>query len=840
MPNDDFLRLFSVLAALLCGTANLVGQGTAADYQRAQVLRSQSSHQVFRDQLEVTWHPSSTHFIYRVAISAQEHHFYHVDARTGKKRPAFDHQMMASRISELSGRKVGAANLPIQRIAWPLDGEGLILTIEDADWHFDFQQQTLQKETRATVTEVVARRISKVRRSVFGGASSTLRFINVLESEVQILWVEDAPGWKIVTRDRGRLSPHSEVTFSTKAGHIWIVVDDKEMPVAVFEAVAGKSLARIERRQEKIQWESSKVSPDGKWLLPANSIDVRVRRLGSEDQIQFANAGTPEFFFGWGQYWAPDSQKLVVLQSKLGADRKIHLVESAPPDQLQPKLHARHYTKPGDDQPQSFPKLFDVEKGREVEITNPDLFAHPWEISRYRWLPDSSRFMFLYNERGHQTMRLISVDANTGEARCILEETSDTFIDYQHKFFLHYTEAADEVLWLSQRDGWNHLYLCDTNRGTSKQVTRGHWVVRGVDRVDEGLRKIWFRASGIFPDQDPYYVHHCHVNFDGTGLVVMTRGDGTHQVHYSPDRRYLIDTYSRVDLPPVTELRVVEKGTLVCELERADWSALRATGWKAPERFVAPGRDGITPIYGLVFLPSNFDKDRQYPVIESIYAGPHNSFVPKAFSSFHSEQAEAELGFIVVKIDGMGTSNRSKAFHDVCWKNLGDSGFPDRIRWIQAAAKEYPQMDLRRIGIYGYSSGGQSALRALLAFGDFYHVAVSDCGCHDNRMDKTWWNELWMGYPVGHHYAEQSNVTNAHKLRGKLLLTVGELDDNVDPSSTMQVVDALIKADKDFDLVVFPGGKHGAGTFSPYGVRRRRDFFVRHLLGVEPRADMSP
>jgi dipeptidyl aminopeptidase/acylaminoacyl peptidase len=359
--------------------------------------------------------------------------------------------------------------------------------------------------------------------------------------------------------------------------------------------------------------------------------------------------------------------------------------------------------------------------------------------------------------------------------------------------------------------------------------------VRGVDRVDAAKRQIWFHAGGIHPGQDPCYVHYARVNFDGTGLVLLTEGNGTHAIDYSPDGRFLIDTYSRLDLPPVMELRRVEDGKLICELERADISALVAAGWKMPEPFVATGRDGHTDIYGVIFRPSNFDPGKRYPVIEHIYAGPHGSFVPKAFQAAYGPQALAELGFILVQIDGMGTSNRSKAFHDVCWKNLGDAGFPDRILWLRAAAAKYPYMDLTRVGIYGGSAGGQSAVRALEAHGDFYKVAVADCGCHDNRMDKVWWNELWMGWPVGPHYAAQSNVTNAARLQGKLLLIVGELDRNVDPASTMQVVNALIRANKDFDLLVIPGAGHGAAE-SPYGARRRQDFFVRHLLGVEPRS----
>jgi dipeptidyl aminopeptidase/acylaminoacyl peptidase len=334
--------------------------------------------------------------------------------------------------------------------------------------------------------------------------------------------------------------------------------------------------------------------------------------------------------------------------------------------------------------------------------------------------------------------------------------------------------------------------------------------------------------------QDPYHVHYAHIGLDGTGLVRLTKGDGTHSITLSPDRKHLIDTYSRVDLAPMTELRRSADGKLVRVLEKADTSSLEATGWKPPERFVAKGRDGKTDIWGIILRPTNFDPKKKYPVIEDIYAGPHSAFVPKPFLAHYRSQTIGELGFIIVKMDGMGTSHRSKAFHDVCWKNLGDSGFPDRIAWIKAAAKKYPEMDLTRVGIFGGSAGGQSSTRALLAHGDFYKVAVSDCGCHDNRVDKIWWNELWMGWPIGPHYGEQSNATNAGKLTGKLLLVVGEMDRNVDPASTMQVVAALVKANKDFDLLVLPGVGHGAAE-TPYGQRRRQDFFVRHLIGVEPR-----
>ena len=426
-------------------------------------------------------------------------------------------------------------------------------------------------------------------------------------------------------------------------------------------------------------------------------------------------------------------------------------------------------------------------------------------------------------------LRILSVDASTGKARAIVDEQSDTFIDYAGKFFCEYLDDTAELIWMSERDGWNHLYLYDAMAGTVKnQITRGEWAVRGVDRVDRERRQIWFRAGGVRPGQDPYYVHLCRVNFDGSGLIVLTEGDGNHTVRFSPDRRYFIDTWSRVDLTPIQALYRSADGALLCWLEQADDSELRAGGWHPPERFVAKGRDGQTDIFGIIHWPKTVAAGWKYPVIESIYSGPQGAFVPKSFQTTYSQQKLTDLGFVVVQIDGMGTSYRSKAFHDVCFRNLGDAGFADRILWLKAAAAKYPQIDLSRVGIYGTSAGGQSALRGLLAHGEFYKAGVADCGCHDNRMDKIWWNELWMG-PLGPHYEEQSNVTQAHRLEGKLLLMVGELDKNVDPASTMQVVNALVKADKDFELLVMPGVGHGV-LATPYGQRRLVDFFNRALL----------
>ena len=640
--------------------------------------------------------------------------------------------------------------------------------------------------------------------------------------------------------------PFRSVHFENGRGIVRFIVDDKNWSwnrkTRELRQTSDRPPIPESRRQKRGSGRSrgksnapkEQASPDKKWTAFFRENNLWLRQKEGGKELQLSSEGNEEDAYSGRAHWSPNSSKLVVLRTRRAQEHTIHHIETAPKGQLQPKLHSMNYLKPGDRIAHPRPRLFDIASQKSIEIDD-TLFPNPWRISDLRWAPDSSEFTFLYNQRGHQILRIVGVNTKTAKTRAVVDEQSKTFIDYAYKKFTHYLAETKEIVWMSERDGWNHLYLYDAAKGQVKnQITRGKWVVRGVDHVDPETRQIWFRASGIYPAQDPYYIHYCRIHFDGTGLVKLTEANGTHATKWSPDRKHLVTTWSRVDQPAVHELRRASDGSLVAQVERADEAALRFANWRAPERFTAKARDGKTDIHGVIIRPTNFDPKKRYPVIESIYAGPHGSFVPKSFHPYFKMMQMAELGFIVVKMDGMGTSNRSKEFHDVCWKNLGDSGFPDRILWIKAAAKKYPHMDLTRVGIYGGSAGGQSSTRAMLAHGDFYQAAVSDCGCHDNRMDKIWWNELWMSWPIGPHYAEQSNVTQARNLTGKLMLVVGELDRNVDPASTMQVVDALIKADKDFDLLVVPGGGHGIAE-QPYGNRRRMDFFVRHLIGKEPR-----
>ena len=437
---------------------------------------------------------------------------------------------------------------------------------------------------------------------------------------------------------------------------------------------------------------------------------------------------------------------------------------------------------------------------------------------------------------------MIEVNAATGTPRALISEETPTFFDYrrangsltdsgrEYRF-----DVADgkEIIWGSEREGWSHLYLYDGATGRLKQqITKGNWVVRSVDSVDVANRQIWFTASGMNPAQDPYFTHYYRINFDGTGLTAFTNVDGNHTVSWSPDHQYYVDTWSRVDRAPISQLRRTSDQGIIMEMEHGDLSALEQAGWRAPEVFAAKGRDGKTDIWGIIIRPTQFDPNKKYPVIENIYAGPQGSFVPKSFSVNNAMRNLAELGFIVVQVDGMGTANRSKAFHDVAWHDLGDAGFPDRILWHKAIAAKYASYDITRVGVYGTSAGGQNAMGALLFHPEFYQVGVSAAGCHDNRMDKIWWNEQWMGWPIGPQYVASSNMENAYRLQGKLMLIVGEMDTNVDPSSTMQVVNSLIKAKKMFDLLVIPGADHTSG--GPYGDLKRNDFFVHNLLGVEP------
>lgn len=573
-------------------------------------------------------------------------------------------------------------------------------------------------------------------------------------------------------------------------------------------------------------------SPDGKWTAFIKNDNVYVREVATGKEKQLSQDGTLSNYYSSYIQWSPDSKSVVSCRIRPVEKRYVYYVESSPADQAQPKLHKQEYAKPGDELRFKVPCIFEVESGRRL-IPSTELFSHQYELSGPMWNADSKAITFEYNERGHKVYLVLEMSAVDGSVRTLIEEKEEKYVNYP-RIYRNYLSDGKRIIWSSERDNYNHLYLYD--RATGKplnQITKGEWYVRGVQHVDEANEVIYFSANGMKKGEDPYLIHYYKINFDGSNLVELTPEEGMHQCWYSSDYKYLVDVYSKVDQAPIAVLRDAKNGKIRMQLDKADISALLANGWKAPEVFSAKGRDGKTDMWGVIYRPSNFDPSKKYPVIEYIYSGPGDQYVPKTFSSYNWWMTSlAELGFIVVQVDGMTTSFRSKEFEEVCYKNLKDAGLPDHIAWIKAAAQKYPYMDIDRVGIFGCSAGGQESTGAVLFHPEFYKAAYSACGCHDNRMDKIWWNELWMGYPVDESYSACSNVDNAHLLSRPLMLVVGELDDNVDPASTMQVANALIKANKDFELVVIPGAHHTMGE--DFGEHKRYDFFVRHLMGVTP------
>ncbi len=786
-------RLLFLYVLLLLPVFPAAGQGSKADYERALSLGTRFENKVFRERVEPNWLPDGKQFWYRVETGPGQHELVLVDAAAGVRKVVDD-----------------PATLP---------------------------QPPALKSSEMRI------RPGRTRRT---GPACRLTIVNLTKEPVEAFWV-DSDGKH---QSYGRIEPGTEGGQSTYAGHQWVIKDLSGKPLAGVAASPGQMRLEVDGPPEAGAGDGEDagetgrrrpgrgtVSPDGRHRIVLRDHNLFLKS-GEEPETPLTTGGTADNPYQSEVSWAPDSMAMVATREVPGQKREVHMVESSPDGQLQPKLVTHDYLKPGDKLPQPRPVLIDIATRQELPVADtlfPDFFSTGGPLP-CRWQPDSRSFTFSYNQRGHQVFRILSVDRGTAAARAIVEETSATFIDYNQKTWHQFLDDTGELLWMSERDGWCHLYLIDITNGQVKnRITAGQWVVRKVDFVDEKARQIWFYASGLRAGEDPYHEHLCRINFDGSGLMTLTEGDGNHRVVFSPDRQWAVDTWSRPDQPPVTELRRASDGKLILTLERADAFALAAAGWPVPQRFSAKGRDGQTDIYGLIYLPVNFDPAQSYPVIENIYAGPHDAFVSKEFAvNAGAKRPLAELGFIVVQIDGMGTNHRGKKFHDVAWKNLADAGFPDRIAWMKAAAATRPWMDLTRVGIYGGSAGGQNAMRALIDHGGFYKAAAADCGCHDNRMDKIWWNEQWMGWPVDESYERSSNVVHAKRMQGHLLLTVGEMDRNVDPASTLQVADALIKADKDFELLVVPGGGHGIGE-SPYASRRRMDFFVRHLLGREPR-----
>lgn len=796
------------------------------------------------------WLPGGDSFWYRHYLSPGKSEFILVDCVNQTRRPAFNHEGLADALksrAESAEQKqdISPNSLPFTLIEVTPDGSSTLFLWNKKKW--EYGPDNVLKEWDGSFNQARDQLLAKERPSRSRSQATTVTFVNHTDGPLSLYWIDFNSKTKFYHKvDQGK--SHEQRTFS---GHVWKLVneetnevkaiyvapDESEDQIVIDESTMAEAKSKGEdEEKESVDFiESEAKCEDGTSTPTAkNRVSVKnhnVRLLDAEGrETKLSSNGSKENPYDGDKIMlSPDKKFVVVWQYTPEEEHGLHLRESAPADQLQPKMKTFRYLKPGDRVRIDRPRLFDLDSKCEVDTSNA-LFENPYELEHIGWSEDSSEYRFIFNERGHQHLRLIGIK-RTGEVRALIEESSDTFIDYSSKLYHRLIKDMDSMLWGSERDGFNHLYLFDLKSGQLKnQITRGEWNVHSVVQVDENKRQIRLQGYGMVAGQDPYHAHLARIDFDGNGFKVLTEGDGTNKWALSPDNRYFIDTWSRVDLPPQSVLRNLETGVKILNLEgkAEDINELLEKGWAAPERFTAPGRDNDTAIYGLIIRPSDFDPSKKYPIIEDIYAGPHDFHTPKEFSTLSKRRQWADQGYVVVMLDGMGTNWRSKKFHDVCYKNLKDAGFPDRIAWIKAAASTRPWMDTSQIGIMGGSAGGQSAVAALIHHGEFYQAAIADSGCHDNRMDKIWWNEQWMGYPVDKSYEDSSNVVHASKLRGALMLIVGELDDNVDPASTFQLVKALNDEDKDYEFLFIPGGEHCSGG-SKFGRRRQEDFFRRHL-----------
>lgn len=570
---------------------------------------------------------------------------------------------------------------------------------------------------------------------------------------------------------------------------------------------------------------SSKVraeSPNGELkveLRGGNVVLIDLRKGNAETKLTQDGVEGKDGFVG-PAHWSPDSRHFALWRERVVPVRQYVVTDS-----VKQTRKSIPYDKPGDDRTERRPWVFSVD-GKTASRPTAEVLPLSHTTERLDWSSDSKRLLSEFIKRGFTGHGVIEYDVDRRGWRRLITEEDPKFV---YSFATRYRYDLDEgrALWLSERTGWLHLYSVDLKTGkTLDAVTSGAWVMKEVLKVDEKAGTITLVALGRVPGENPYHQHICRVG-PGRTFVDLTPTDGNHEVTFSPDRRTLIDVSSRVDMAPTYTLRDVTDGRALAKLGEGDLATLMKAGWAPPKPFVAKDRDGKSDIWGVVTRPHPFDPTKKYPVIENIYAGPHGSFAPHAFNWWHRNHRELSmLGFYVVQMDGRGTNNRGKEFHQVSWRNLKDGGFPDRIAWLTALAKTEPSLDLTRVGIFGGSAGGQNTAHAMLLHGDFYKAGAADCGCYDNRVDKLWWNEQWLGYPVGPWYEENSCARHAANLRGRLFLSVGESDTNVDVRCSYDFRDALVAAGKQdlFEFHVVPGANHGAGESNEMRVRRARFF----------------
>ena len=670
----------------------------------------------------------------------------------------------------------------------------------------------------------------------------------VYRSNVNPVWLPDGKMWYSVNISGGKefvlINPinGSRKTGADKKAILPESVNDKE--------------AAMSRANSFIEIPS----PDGKKVAYINNWNLWVRDVSSKQETQLTTDGVKHFGYatdnaGWKHsdrpilLWSPDSKKIATFQQDQRNVSDMYLVTT---NVGAPKLEAWKYPLPVDkDIIRIHRVIIEVEQAKVIRLQMPpdprrgtlcDDISCSGSFDDNEWNTDASKLAFVSTSRDHKEAKMRIADAVTGEVKDIFEEKVLTqYESGQGSVNWRFLPATNEIIWYSERDDWGHLYLYNATTGHLKnQVTKGQFVVSELLKVDEKNRLLYFKANGKEKGIDPYFSYFYSIAFDGKNLQLLTPENGNHSISISPDGKYFTDNYSQPGVPPVAVLRDM-KGKLITTLEKTDIAQLTATGWKVPESIVVKSRDGKWDLYGLMFTPTTLEKTKKYPVINYIYPGPQGGGVgSRSFSPSRSDhQALAELGFIVVIIDGTCNPDRSKSFHDACYGNMADNTLEDQISGIKQLAKIHPYLNLQKVGVWGHSGGGYATAAAMFRYPDFYKVGISESGNHENRNYEDDWAERYIGLLVKDstgksNYDNQANQNFAANLKGKLLLAHGGMDDNVPPYNTYLVVDALVKANKDFDLLIFPNARHGYGVDSYYMMRKRWDYFVKYLQGSEP------
>ena len=671
----------------------------------------------------------------------------------------------------------------------------------------------------------------------------------VLRSGVRPNWLEDGRFWYRVTTEKG--------------GETFLVdpIKKTKTPCELPQCRAAERAPAASGRGGGGPQRTDVPSPDGKRTAFVRDHNLWVRELPSGKETQLTTDGVKDFGYatnnaGWTKsdrpilLWSPDSKRIATFQHDGRKVGEMYLVDARVGH---PRLEAWKYPLPGDEHIFMIHRVvIDVDAARVTRFQMPPdphrstlcdhIVCRGSEWSDVHWSPDSAHVAFASTSRDHKHVQLRVADASTGTVRDVMEETVPTFFESGNgRVNWRVLFDTNEVIWFSERDDWGQLYLYDLKSGRLKnQITRGEGNVTQLLRIDEKNRTLIFQAVGKEKGRDPYFTHLYRIDMNGRNQVLLTPEDANHEIALAESGRFFVDSYSRPDVPAVAVLRDIE-GNPVLPLEKADISKLTATGWKPPIPITVKARDGQTDLYGLMYQPTDLDRSRKYPIVNRIYPGPQTGSVgSRSFSAARSDShALAELGFIVVEIDGMGTPWRSKKFHEAYYGNMADNTIPDQVAGIKQLAERHPWMDATRVGVWGHSGGGYATASAMFMYPDFYKAGISESGNHDNRVYEDDWAEKWTGLlrkePEGKsNYDSQATQNMAKNLKGKLLLAHGTMDDNVPPNNTLLVVDALIKANKDFELLMIPNARHGFGAAGNYMTRRRWDFFVRHLLGAEP------